>query len=293
MPEMDGHQATKLIRADASFDDLPIVAMTAHAMVEERESCFASGMNAHLAKPINPKELYHAISHWCPEHVSGSNFDNVQLPLQDIGNSLQIEGIDVEEGLSRTLGNRSFYLELLSRFCDDQRNVVEHIRDAVEAGDNLLAERLAHTLKGVAGLIGAKTIQPFAAELELKLHDQISMAEMEQVLVETARAMQITISAIDQVLAQEKSINKPDTKVLDLAPVDHELMQNLLVKCCNLLRDYDGEAVDLLLESGEMIANAFGVDVQKQVMRAVRQFDYDAALNLLSNSAKNLGYEIL
>ena len=81
--------------------------------------------------------------------------------------------------------------------------------------------------------------------------------------------------------------------MLDLAPVDQELMQNLLVKCCNLLRDYDGEAVDLLLESGDMIANAFGVDVQKQVMRAVRQFDYDAALNLLSNSAKNLGYEIL
>ena len=293
MPEMDGHEATRLIRADARFDDLPIVAMTAHAMVEERELCFASGMNAHLAKPINPKELYHAISHWCPEHVTGSNFDNVQMPIQDISNSLLIDGIDVEEGLSRTLGNRSFYMELLSRFCDDQRHVVEHIRKALEAGDNLLAERLAHTLKGVAGLIGAKTIQPYASELELKLHDNASLAELAPVLDECAQTMLATINAIDQVLALEKSSGKADAKIAELVPVDHELMQNLLVKCCNLLRDYDGEAVDLLLESGEMIANAFGVDVQKQIMRAVRQFDYDVALNLLSNSAKNLGYEIL
>jgi len=267
--------------------------MTAHAMVEEREHCFASGMNAHLAKPINPKELYHAISHWCPSHVTGSNFDHVQMPVQGMSSSLLIDGIDVEEGLSRTLGNRTFYLELLSRFCDDQRHVVEHVRKALDAGDNLLAERLAHTLKGVAGLIGAKAIQPYAAELEQKLHDNVGLAELTPLLEECAQTMLVTINAIDQVLAQEKSSAKVDVKVVDPVPVDHDLMQNLLVKCCNLLRDYDGEAVDLLLESEEMIANAFGVDVQKQIMRAVRQFDYDVALNLLSNSAKNLGYEIL
>ncbi|MBI1772390.1 MAG: Hpt domain-containing protein [Burkholderiales bacterium] len=217
----------------------------------------------------------------------------MQVPIQDISNSLLIEGIDVEEGLSRTLGNRSFYLELLSRFCDDQRNVVEHIRNALEAGDHLLAERLAHTLKGVAGLIGAKAIQPYAAELELKLHDNANIVELAPALDGCAQTMLITINAIDQVLALEKSSSKTEAKVVELLPVNHELMQDLLVKCCNLLRDYDGEAVDLLLESGDMIANAFGVDVQKQIMRAVRQFDYDVALNLLSNSAKNLGYEIL
>ncbi|MFZ6656028.1 response regulator [Undibacterium sp. TJN19] len=293
MPEMNGHEATRLIRADNSFDALPIVAMTAHAMVEERELCFASGMNAHLAKPINPKELYHAISHWCQDHVSGNNFDMVQLPAQDAGNTLLIDGIDVEEGLSRTLGNRSFYLELLSRFCDDQRNVIDHIRTALGEGDSLLAERLAHTLKGVAGLIGAKTIQPFAAELEQMLHDKADLSLLNPVLDEAAEKLYATIAAIDQVLALEKAHNKSEVKVPELVAVDHDTMQDLLVKCCNLLRDYDGEAVDLLLESGEIIANAFGVEVQKQIMRAVRQFDYDAALSLLSNNAKNLGYEIL
>ena len=293
MPEMDGHEATRHIRANPIFDGLPIVAMTAHAMVEERELCFASGMNAHLAKPISPKELYHAISHWCPDHVSGNSFDNLQLPMQEGGNSLRIEGIDVEEGLSRTLGNRPFYLELLSRFCDDQRNVIDHITAALEAGDNLLAERLAHTLKGVAGLIGAKTIQPLATELELKLHGDAEVVDLQPLLSECAEKMHATVNAIDQVLALEKSSNKTEVKATEVLVVDHELMQALLVKCCNLLRDYDGEAVDLLLESGEMIANAFGTDVHKQIMRAVRQFDYDAALSLLSNNAKNLGYEIL
>lgn len=293
MPEMDGHEATRLIRADQRFDALPIVAMTAHAMVEERELCFASGMNAHLPKPINPKELYQAISHWCQGHVFGSNFDTVQVPAQDAGNTLHIDGIDTEEGLSRTLGNRAFYLELLSRFCDDQRSVVEQMRSAYASRDYLLAERLAHTLKGVAGLIGAKQIQPLAAELELMLHEKVDLPVLGPVLDDCEARLQAAIAAIDQLLTHEKSLSKAEVKVAELVPVDHDVMQQLLVKCCNLLRDYDGEAVDLLLESGEMIANAFGVDVHKQIMRAVRQFDYDVALNLLTNSAKNLGYEVL
>src|SRR5262249_47039639 len=64
MPELDGISATQAIRAEERFKDLPIIAMTAHAMVEERERCFAAGMNDHVTKPIEPDVLYQALSRW-------------------------------------------------------------------------------------------------------------------------------------------------------------------------------------------------------------------------------------
>lgn len=292
MPEMDGHTATRLIRQQSRFSDLPVIAMTAHAMVEEREHCFASGMNAHLAKPINPKELYQVIAEWRGDFAVESQDD---MPTDDVvmnaESEITIPGIDVEEGLTRTLGNRSFYLDLLARFCDDQRHVVDKIKRALLTEDYLIAERLAHTLKGVTGLIGAKEIQRLAGSLELQLNQKLPRDQLVANLGACDLLMRQTISAIEAQLTKENSQkNAADTG--DSTDLNREQLQALIQRCEKLLSDYDGEASDLLLESSEVLAKAFGTDVEKQISRAIRQFDYDEALLTLRQAARESGFVV-
>ncbi|MFZ6772970.1 response regulator [Undibacterium sp. SXout7W] len=293
MPAMDGHQATRLIRADGRFTHLPIVAMTAHAMVEERERCFSSGMSGHLAKPIHPKELYQTISLWCPGNLSETSADLVQPVFYEMKNKLHIDGVDVDEGLSRTLGNRAFYLELLARFCDDQCEAVNKMRQAIQANDVLLAERIAHTLKGVSGLIGAHAIYALADQLENTFHAYSEGIDLEAVLAECSERLQSTIFAIEQVLSRERQ-NLPEAyhSEPEMLPVDHQGVQTLLSQCYVLLKDYDGEALDLLMESSDQIAHAFGHELQKQIMRAVSQFDFDSINTLLRQAASYHGYDL-
>ncbi len=119
MPEMDGNTATRLLRADARFKDLPILAMTAHALVEERQRCLEAGMNEQVTKPIDPDALFAAIRRWVkPRAAVAAPTDrtaiarSVDLP--------DIPGVNVVDGLNRVAGNRRLYLNLLEQFCDKQ-----------------------------------------------------------------------------------------------------------------------------------------------------------------------------
>ena len=160
MPVMDGYTATGLLRADARFNDLPILAMTAHALVEERERCLSAGMNDHVTKPIDPDALFAAIARWTKRRV--------QTPPAEL-NVLAIDGIDTAGGLKRVAGNQRLYRNLLQQFVDKQADVAIQIQAALGAGDRALAERLAHTVKGVAGNLGITGVQNAAAAVEKAL----------------------------------------------------------------------------------------------------------------------------
>ena len=161
MPEMDGYQATAKLRSDARFSALPIIAMTAHATIEERQRCLAAGMNDHVSKPIDPAMLFATVGRFyrpLTPSVSPSAGERVaEGRVGGMSDDLpSIPGLDAKDGLSRVAGNRKLYLKLLRQFVEQQGPAVEQITTALAQGDVALAERLAHTLKGVAGNIGAK-----------------------------------------------------------------------------------------------------------------------------------------
>jgi PAS domain S-box-containing protein len=170
MPEMDGLEATRAIRADGRFGGLPIVAMTAHAMSADKERCLAAGMDDHISKPINPDELFSTLLRWIkageragaaePMEKDAARDKEVELPES-------IAGIEIEAGLSRVGGNRRLYRNLLLKLRTDYAYYSEMIRSALEAGDTAEARRLAHTIKGVAGNIGAVDLQEASATLEV------------------------------------------------------------------------------------------------------------------------------
>jgi two-component system sensor histidine kinase/response regulator len=175
MPEMDGYQATTKLRSDSRLASLPIIAMTAHATIEERQRCLAAGMNDHISKPIDPAALFETVARFYTPSVDRALPTAPSSGREVIPASAElptIAGLDTHDGVSRVGGNQKLYVKLLRDFAAQQKTAIERVREALEAGDVSTAERLAHTLKGVAGNIGAKDVQSAAGALERLIRDR-------------------------------------------------------------------------------------------------------------------------
>ena len=166
MPDMDGFTATRHIRAQPRLEGLPIIAMTAHALVEERQSCLDAGMNDHVSKPIDPDALFATLARWTKTRQAPPAVTVARPPRQAAVVIPEIDGVDVREGLTRAAGNRRLYRDLLMRFANDHRDVPAQIAAALERGDPKQAEHIAHTVKGVAGNMSITKIYSSAGKLE-------------------------------------------------------------------------------------------------------------------------------
>ena len=193
MPEMDGFEATRQIRADARFAGLPIIAMTAHALVEERQRCLDAGMNDHIAKPIEPEALFRTLHQWHPAKLGVSMLRRRRvITLRRSGDALELPallGLDTANGLRRVAGNRRLYRELLGKYVSGQAEAVTQIRAALAHGDWATVERLAHVLKGVSGNIGATAIEQLAGDLEQALREHRDVAKLEPLLAQAGEAL--------------------------------------------------------------------------------------------------------
>ena len=168
MPVMDGVAATKEIRSNPRFAALPIIAMTANAMDSDRELCLQAGMNDHLGKPIDPDRLFATLKRWMKGRRSDPSAEPLVNEVAAASSEVvepipEIEGVDQADGLKRVGGNRRLYRQLLVKFAAKFAGADEQVSWALQSGDRNGAERIAHTVKGVAGNIGIKQVQ-FAAE---------------------------------------------------------------------------------------------------------------------------------
>ena len=166
MPGMDGYEATRRIRENPRFREIPIIAMTAHALSGFREECLAAGMSDYVAKPVEPLELIKVLRKWLePGAPAASASAAAPDPAQDPpGESLP--GVDMAAGLQRLSGNRALYLELLRDFAREFSGVPALIRRALREGRIADARRDAHTLKGVAANLSLLATCDAAAEVE-------------------------------------------------------------------------------------------------------------------------------
>ena len=174
MPVMDGIEATLEVREQPDLAGLPIIAMTANALAEDRERCLAAGMNDHLAKPIEPEILWAKLARWLRRRAdtqepgagqsAGPGPAAPTLPADEL--PWNVPGMDVELGLSQLMGKHALYLTVLRLFVRDQSSMVATTRQALNSGDFVTAERLAHTLKGTASTVAALPVAAAAGRLE-------------------------------------------------------------------------------------------------------------------------------
>ncbi|RUP28182.1 MAG: response regulator, partial [Curvibacter sp.] len=205
MPVMDGVTATQEIRKLDEYQHVPIVAMTANARQTDRELCLTAGMVDFITKPIEPDDLWRALLRWIPNRsdadtVFGAEVTESRSGL--VGSAvLQIAGLDVAQGLRRAIGNIPLYLSLLRRFVAGQRATGAEILALVRAQDWSSAEMLAHTLKGVAGNIGAHGLQAQAGRLEEAVREPARHADAEPQAQLLARQLADLIAGIEAQLS--------------------------------------------------------------------------------------------
>jgi len=279
MPIMGGLEATRAIRRHDHLQQLPIIAMTANAMAGDREACLAAGMNDHVAKPIELKELVETLNRWVvaaepaapvrqPEATATAD---AEAPLPTL------DGIDTQQGLRHVAGNRALYRRILRKFVHSQRDAVARIRQSVAEGRREEAIRLAHTLKGVAGNIGAAGLQAQALALETMLK-RGEMDAFDAHCETLARALAGIVHAIESGLSADAhgSDGVQDTQ-------DAQALAPLLRQLHALLQDDDTDAVEVLEQISARAPRFAREQGLRAISEAVEQYDFERAVALLED----------
>jgi two-component system sensor histidine kinase/response regulator len=205
MPVMDGVTATREIRKNARFSKLPIIALTANVMVSEQNEFLDAGITDHIGKPIDPDRLAATLAKWVrPSRTTPTRTAESIPAIQTSQNPApeplpDLPGVNVASSVRRIGGNVSLYFSLLDKFRDQQRNFAASFREALAANDRDTAERLAHTLRGIAGTLGAETLQDFARLLESSIKKGES-GEVDSLLARVDKELATFIASIDQAL---------------------------------------------------------------------------------------------
>jgi two-component system sensor histidine kinase/response regulator len=302
MPEMDGYQATARLRSDARFATLPIIAMTAHATMEEKQRCLAAGMNDHISKPIDPGNLFDTLGRFYkPKEAAPAKEERAAsgpppkvttAPQQSDGRAPQpddlptIKGLDAKDGLTRVAGNRKLYLKLLRQFVDLQVAAPAEIAGALARSDFAEAERIAHSVKGVAGNLGAAGVQQTAAQLEKSLAAKVPsseaallLREFEAVLGDMAGRLRAVLPAVETAIPAATL-----TTVLDPAQAARVVREML-----GHLNQFDPAAGDCLEANREVFRVILSGEKFSSFEQQVGGFAFSEALALLEPAAQEKG----
>jgi two-component system sensor histidine kinase/response regulator len=288
MPVMDGVTATVEIRKLAQFKNLPIIAMTANAMQQDRQRCMDAGMNDYLAKPIEPDQLWSVLSRWIKPDPARITRDQsgaaTAVPAVNaamtgaIDIPTDIKGLDVRIGLRHVAGNAATLLSLMRRFVKKQKTAADEIRSALDSGDGATAERLAHTIKGVAGTLGAQGLQKIARELERAIHERHARTLVGQRLSSLAAALAALISELEETLPFRNEISAP-------VAVDAAKLAAVVAELTELLAHDDFAACNLFGANADLLRAAFPTAFSR-IAQDIENFDFAAAKTTLDSERK-------
>lgn len=300
MPVMDGITATLALRADARFASLPILAMTANAMQVDRDRCQAAGMNDFVIKPIEPDALWQALVQWIrPRAGLGATAPPTQhakdrratsdVALADVALRQPVPGLDITLGLRRVMGNQTLYVTLLRSFVAEQHDACDRIQAALTTahrgetggshdsrGDWASAERAAHTLKGLAGNMGASGLQASADAVEAALRAHQPADDITFVLTPLRADLAALIEALKTALLP--LVDTSDTQ--SSAATDPAEAAALLSTLQVLLDDDDPDAREYFITHSAVFKPHLG-GFHAQISTALAQFDLGLARDLL------------
>jgi CheY-like chemotaxis protein len=281
MPVMDGYTATREIRKNPAYKELPIIAMTANAMAGDKEKVIEAGMWDHIAKPLNVGEMFTTIAKWIkPAKVdAGETPHSSPSPARREGSSglPVLPGIDVKAGMATTMNNEKLYKRMLIKFRDSQGNFADLFAAAQTDLDPVAPARAAHTLKGTAGNIGAKEVQAAAGELEHACNEKAPAKEIAKLLKKALDELAIVMPGLQIVDAGGTVVTPPAA-----AAIPEAELKATLDKLKALLEESDSEAGDVLAALLEKLGNAPLASALKPVAAAIEGFDFDAALEKLN-----------
>ncbi|MET3130173.1 two-component system sensor histidine kinase/response regulator [Oxalobacteraceae bacterium GrIS 1.11] len=285
MPVMDGYQATRALRDNPRHARLPVIAMTANAMVGDKEKCLEAGMNDFIAKPIDVAQLFSTLARWIEPRHPQDPADPAPAPMPILEKAEQlppIAGLKMEEALRRVGGNLGLMRKLLNRFIETQVDAMQRIDAAIEANDLAGATREAHTLKGLAGNIGAGGVAGSAARLEQLLGDGTQQG-LRAAVDELAQELHRLLPNIALGLRQ-----RPDQAPAPAPALERAALAAGLRELARLLGQDDAAALKHLEPICAALAQAGQGEHARQLKRMLAQYDFEGALAQLHEAAAGL-----
>ena len=296
MPVMDGYEATRQIRKQSRYADLPIIAMTANVMVSDRKKALDAGMNDHIDKPINVDMMFQTMAKWIKPTKRPLKFD--QLPKKpDFRKKPQtpqppkttdavlpdsLPGIDLKRAMRTTQNNTSLFLRLADKFYTSQREF-EHNFITALGRDQQEAERLAHTLKGTAGNLGMIEVQTAALLLEKSVRDN---SDTSGPLKKVVAELGIVLRSLNKVLPQSKQ-QTTITPAQSTPLASKELMQTL--HQLRELINQDNIEVDGLIKKVIPMLSGPHAEAMQQIQKSTQGYDFEKALSLTDDLINSLG----
>ena len=319
MPEMDGFEATRHIRADQRYAELPVIAMTAHALKGDREKCLDAGMNDHITKPIDPKVLFSTLSHWLEQSpprspdtdaVADGSADKEEVSVADVAGAvadedgdgheqaapppastfsfkgMNLPGIDVETGLFRVNHNEKLYAKLLKSFLGDYYDASDRIHHHLDTKEIDEARRLVHSVKGVAANLGAADLSAAAAaaEMQISAKGEIQPGTWD----EWVQYLGMVMEGLDRLFSTTLSGNGRECKSAassashETQVVDAPLCLEQLRKAVSLLDDDLDSARQTLEEMDPMLRRIIGDKWCDALMEHIDNFEIDEASDVLA-----------
>jgi HPt (histidine-containing phosphotransfer) domain-containing protein len=275
---------------------LPIVAMTANAMAGDREKVLEVGMNDHVAKPLNVVDMFATLARWIrpAPHRLGSvhRLGSAAIPAASPAaegakgqtgpaalapDLATLPGIDARAGLSTTMGDEALYRRQLLKFLGSQANFPAAFAQALAAADHPTAERLAHTLRGVAGNIGAHALSESAATLEAACREQAATSRLAALSAAVEQSLSLVVQGLESLQSRAPGSHPgPGTgAAAEPAPID------ALKRVRELLADADSAALEALESIPGHWAHGTRAEGLRALRRAADAYDFEGAVEHL------------
>jgi CheY-like chemotaxis protein len=291
MPVMDGFEATRRIRADATRQGLPIVAMTANAMASDRDECLAAGMNDHVAKPFDLDRLVAVLrkqAGWPELNAQAAAAVDPAVPAA-VAEAAAAAGVEIQAALLRMGGHRKLYLDALRAVTRDLAELPSKLQSLLAQEDVADARRLLHTLKGVAATLGASTLSIEAAKAEQQLTLDTTPAEQAGIADRAGAAIMAArpglTALLEALIAADQP--RPAPGSAPSSAIDAQALQKALQSMAAQLRDADMAATDTM----EQLQRQFGAQLGQQLQPledAVAELQFDRALRLCNELSRSL-----
>ena len=286
MPVMDGLEATQKIRQLKIGEAIPIIAMTANAFIEDRQRCLQAGMNDFVAKPVDPKLLYSKLAEWIPEtaNVTASKANEPEQPLvenimqqntvQHQQNVLTYSSasthIDQNAGLKYFNGNMVNYQRMLAKFNATYGDNADKIQENLNSGDYQSAERLAHTLKGIAATLGMEPLRIAALNVEQEIHAKQHQAKPAEQISKLKNALASVMLEINSLNLVEDHPPQPR--------IDKSQVKSLLSELESQLIDDSPTAADVWQKIKSALSELVSEPELVKLDRQIQSFDLAGAL---------------
>jgi len=296
MPIMNGYEATRVIRKNAQNSELPIIAMTANAMQGEREKCLEAGMEDHLAKPVNPPDLFNMLIKYVKKPLEvNQEAESASVQVIDEKDSERIPtlaNIDTKAGLARVAGNTALYKKLLRKFRAGYGDAIKAIRESLEDNQKEAAIRQAHTLKGLAGNIGANILYDAAAALEQALIHK-NADDLDEPLNNCKRILTEVIDALACMEVDHgATVGLVDSDASAGDTVSAAQMEETLKELAVLLDDDDADAADLIEMKRDQLITFIDEAHLKQLEDRLGKYEFAEALESLNEIASALNIRL-